>query len=292
MAIRIELELVRTLAEKPGSLASAAAESPGFAMYWRNLGRDFGQAVAELSAPGFDSRLTAALAANSDGKNCLAALSRLSGASIEQQVSRHLPDDGAIDAWVEFIPGGDSPLVTEGNAVAVNIFALELRGNKLFVGDFPLLSLLANRIHRLCSAQLAALPAAANGALAVFLARMFQESCATLFFTVPVFGPMRTQWQEAELRREADVELLRRYLHGQERSAASAWELEEYFALQGSAALAAKYPLATWMCQVIEGAFGRPHLVGLLRRSTDFVRTFEEARVKFGLPEKYSLAVF
>lgn len=291
MSVCIDIELIKILSEQPDSLAPAA-ESPGFRLYWRNLGRDPSQAISELANPGLADRLAGLAMEGASGKSVLGALGRISGVSIEQQVTRHLPAGGMFEVNVEFVPGSDPPVIAEGNTVAVNFFALELRGNKLYVGDFPLLSLLANRIHRLCTARLAAprLELEAGGLLENFLARMLREGSATLFFTVPVSGPVYNLWQQAEKRREADVEMLRRYIHANEHGSALARELERHFALSGSAALAARYPLGTWMCQVVEGAFGRNFLVDLLSKSHGFVDAFEEARSKFGLPEKYSLA--
>lgn len=291
MSVRIDIELIRILSEQPDSLAPAA-ESPGFRLYWRNLGRDPSQAIVELAKPGLNDRLAALADEGASGKSVLGALGRISGVSIEQQLTRHLPGGATVDVSVEFVPGGDPPVIAEGSTVAVNFFALELRGNKLYVGNFPLLSLLANRIHRLCTARLAAprFDNEAGGILDNFLARMLWEGSATLFFTVPVSGPVYDLWQQAEKRREADVELLRRYIHANEHGPALARELEQHFALNGSAALAARYPLGTWMCQVVEGAFGRNSLVDLLSKAHGFVDAFEKARIKFGLPEKYSLA--
>lgn len=291
MSVCIDIELIKILSEQPDSLAPAT-ESPGFRLYWRNLGRDPSQAISELANPGLADRLAGLAMEGASGKSVLGALGRISGVSIEQQVTRHLPAGAMFEVNVEFVPGSDPPVIAEGNTVAVNFFALELRGNKLYVGDFPLLSLLANRIHRLCTARLAAprLELEAGGLLENFLARMLREGSATLFFTVPVSGPVYNLWQQAEKRREADVEMLRRYIHANEHGSALARELERHFALSGSAALAARYPLGTWMCQVVEGAFGRNFLVDLLSKSHGFVDAFEEARSKFGLPEKYSLA--
>lgn len=291
MSVRIDIKLIKILTEQPDSMVQAA-ESPGFRLYWRNLGRDPSQAISELAKPGLEGRLKALAEEGVNGKSVLGALGRISGASIEQQVTRHLPAGAMFEVNVEFVPGGDQPVIAEGTTVAVNFFSLELRGNKLFVGDFPLLSLLANRIHQLCTARLVApqLEDAAGGALENFLARMFREGSATLFFTVPVSGPVYNLWQQAEKRREADVQLLRRYIHAKENGAALARELEHSLALTGSASLAARYPLGTWMCQVVEGAFGRNYLVDSLRHAYGIVDAFEEARSKFGLPEKYSLA--
>ena len=287
LTIRIDIELLKKLIEQPDSLAKAA-DSPGFKLYWLSLGRGHNQAIAELQ--GQNARIAALAQEDANGKSILSTLGRISGSSIEQQVIRHLPAGITADATVEFVPGGDLPLVAEGNLMAVNFFAIEQRNNKLFVGDFPLLSFLANRIHQLLTAKLALPLIGAGGAFENFLCRMLREGSATLFFTLPVSGPVFSLWQQAEKRREEEVQLLRRSLHAQDRNSALVRELEFSLSLPGSAALAARYPLGAWMCQVIEGAFGRDHLVALLQRPQDFVADFEQARTKFGLPDKYSLA--
>lgn len=288
MSVRIDIELVKTLTEQPDSLAPAV-DSPGFRLYWRKLGFDPNEALAELAKPEVVTKLMA-LEDEVQGRSVLGALGRISGASIEQQVVRHVPDGAAVDSCVEFVPGGRLALVAEGNTVAVNLFAMELHGNKLYIGDFPLLSILANRVHFLASERFAplGLENASAAPLAVFLGRMLRESCATLFFTVPVSGSTYNLWQQAEKRREADVDLLRRYIHGGQRDA-GLQELEQHFSLGASAASVARYPLGTWMCQVIEGAFGRNHLVNLMLQPQNFINTFEEARIKFGLPDKFSM---
>ncbi len=291
MSVRIDIELVKTLTEQPDSLAPAV-DNPGFRLYWRKLGLDSNQALTELTKPEVKTKLMA-LADEVQGKSVLGSLGRISGASIEQQVTRHIPGGGIIDATVQFVPGAKLPLVAEGNTVAVNLFALELHGNKLYIGDFPLLSILANRVHLLASERLSPLGLENTNAtpLAVFLVRMLRESCATLFFTVPVSGATYNLWQQAEKRREEDVGFLRRYLHNGERGL-GLQELEQHFSLGPSAAFVARYPLGTWMCQVIEGAFGRSYLVNLMQQTHNFVNAFEEARVKFGLPDKYSMVIF
>lgn len=288
MSVRIDIELVKTLTEQPDSLAPAV-DNPGFRLYWRKLGLDSNQAVTELTKPEVKTKLMA-LAEEVQGRSVAGALGRISGASIEQQVTRHIPGGGIVDANVQFIPGGKLPLVAEGNTVAVNLFALELHGNKIYIGDFPLLSILANRVHLLASERLSpfGLEDTNTAPLAVFLVRMLRESTATLFFTVPFSGQIYNLWQQAEKRREEDVALLRRYLHGGE-SGPSLQELEQRFSLGSSAAFVSKYPLGTWMCQVIEGAFGRNYLVNLMQQTHNFVNAFEEARIKFGLPDKYSM---
>ena len=286
MTVRIDIELLKKLIEQPDSLAKAA-DSPGFHLYWLSLGRDPNQAIAELQ--GRHVRIAALAQEDTSGKSMLGALGRISGASIEQQVVRHLSGGITTEVTVEFVPGGELPLIAEGNLVAVNFFAIEQRGNKLFMGDFPLLSILANRIHQLCSAKLA-LPRLGDGALENFLFRMLREGSATLFFTLPVAGPVFSLWQQAEKRREEEVQLLRQSIHAQDRNPALIRELENSISLPGSAALAARYPLGAWMCQVIEGAYGRAHLVALLQHPQDFVADFEQARIKFGLPDKYNLA--
>ncbi|HOC07225.1 MAG TPA: hypothetical protein PKN71_07930 [Bacillota bacterium] len=287
MSVRIDIELVKTLTAQPDSLAPAA-DSPGFRLYWRKTGLDPNEALTELATPEIKARLLA-LEEEVQGRSVLGALGRISGTSIEQQVTRHIPDGGAVDSCVEFIPGGKLPFVAEGNTVAVNLFAMELHGNKLYIGDFPLISILANRVHLLASEKFVpGLDNASASPLAVFLVRMLRESCATLFFTVPVSGNIYNLWQQAEKRREEDVELLRKYIQGGKR-AADPQELEQHFSLGASAALVARYPLGTWMCQVIEGAFGRNYLVNLLPQAHNFINAFEEARIKFGLPDKFSM---
>ncbi|MGI6363020.1 MAG: DUF5700 domain-containing putative Zn-dependent protease [Bacillota bacterium] len=287
MSVCIDIALVKILTAQPDSLA-AAADSPGFRLYWRKAGLDPNEALTELATPEVKARLLA-LKEEVQGRSVLGALGRISGASIEQQVARHIPAGGVVDSCVEFVPGGRLPLVAEGNTVAVNLFALELQGNKLYIGDFPLLSILANRVHCLASEKLVpGLDTANVSPLTVFLVRMLRESCATLFFTVPVSGSIYNLWQQAEKRRDEDVELLCKYIQGGKR-AADLQELEQHFSLGVNAALVARYPLGTWMCQVIEGAFGRSYLVNLLPQAHNFLTAFEEARIKFGLPDKFSM---
>lgn len=290
MTVIIDLELLKALGKQTESTAKAA-ESPGFSMYWRSLGRDPAQAVADLFTSGLADRLAAVAAEGADGRSTLNALGRISGVSIAQQVKRHLPSGTMGEIKVEFIPGGDLPVYAQGNVLAVNVFALSLRGNKLYIGDYPFLSFLANRVHRLCTAGLGVRsPADNTDSLTTFLSGLLREGCATLFFTVPYSGPVFQQWQQAEGQREAQVKSLRRLILTPEPSPALVAELAQNFALTGEAALAARYPLGTWLCQVIEGAFSRSFLVELLLRAHFFCRAYEEARVKFGLPDKYSLA--
>lgn len=289
MAIIIDFEPVKLLITQPETY-SQTAENPGFKLYWRTLGRDPVQSAAEV--PGTDAAKRAA----SMEKDVLLALGRISGVSIEQLIIRHLPGNPSVNCRVIFVPGADLTLAAQDDILAVNVFALEMRGTKLFLGDFPLLSLLANRIHQLCSEKLAPVLPANSSARAVgnVLHSFLKEGSATLFFTMPVSGPVYSLWQKCEQQRDLDIEMLRNFLGaagGDKAPSALTREMDQAFALTGAAALAARYPLGTWMCQVIESAFGRPRLVALLEHPEDFVNVFEQARNKFGLPEKYCLAV-
>lgn len=291
MGVHIDIEPVKTLISQPEAF-SQVADNPGFRLYWQSQGRNPSEAALALTMA--DSSKAAALdQENPEGRSILNSLGRISGASVEQQVARHLPGEIG-DYWVSFVPGNDAPLAAEGNTVAINVFALEQRQNKLFLGDFPLLSLLANRVHRLGTQTLSpSVPGTTcSQVLSNFLGKLLQEGSATLFFTMPVSGPVYQLWEKAEAKRDAQVEMLRNYLHvkeGDMAPSALARELEQAFALPGNASLAAKYPLGTWLCQVIEGAFGRSHLLTLYQQPREFLPTFERARSKFGLAEKYSL---
>lgn len=285
MSVNVHTEMLQELTEKPETLA-AFAGCPGFQLYWRSLGQE--EAVNHLRERGLADKLAALAGEGPGGKSIIGALGRISGASIEQQVLRHLPAGGKIDVRLDFIPGGTAPLCAEGGLLAVNAFALKLQANKLYIGGFPLLSLLANRVHRLSTDRLfSKVPEGSSPLPHRFLDRLLQEGCATLFFTVPITGPVSSLWQQATDRREAEAGLLRRFLTGGEGTGDE--ELERHFSLTGDAALGAKYPLGTWMCTVIEGAFGRDFLVDLLHKPREFLPAFERARVKFSLPDKYSL---
>ncbi len=291
MGIHIDVEPVKTLITQRESY-SQIAENPGFKLYWQSQGRGPGEVALALAVDDH-SRAAALDQDRPDGKSILNSLGRISGASLEQQVARHLPT-AVADFQVTFVPGGDAPLVAEGNIVAVNVFALEQKLNKLFLGDFPLLSLLANRIHRLATQSLS--PAiqgtTCSRVVSNFLGKLLREGSATLFFTMPVSGSVYQEWSRAEAQRDAQVDMLRNYLQvldGDMAPLALARELEQTFALPGNAGLAARYPLGTWLCQVIEGAFGRSQLLDMFQQPQDFLPTFEKARSKFGLTEKYSL---
>lgn len=294
MAILIDLEPVKSLIAQPDTYAQVA-DNPGFSLYWRSMGRDPNQVAAGLAGTDAADRAAALDEAGQEAKSLLGCLARISGVSIEQLVLRHLPGDPFVDAQVVFVPGGDLVLAAEGNTVVINVFALEQQGNKLFLGEFPLLSLLANRIHQLYTKSLAPEQPVSSCAAAIrnFLLQLLRVGSATLFFTLPVSGSVYKFWQQAEQRRDGDVQLLRHYLRlagGEDKSPlVLIREMEQAFGLSGTAALAAKYPLGTWMCQVIEGAFGRSYLVDLLLNPADFLEVFEQARRKFGLADKYSL---
>jgi len=295
MAILIDIDPVKTLITSPDAYPQVA-ENQGFKLYWSSAGRDPVQVATGLSGTN-----TANLAADLDkagleGKSMLTTLGRVSGVSIEQQILRHLPGNPFVDAQVVFVPGEDLPFSAGGSTVAINVFALEQRGNKLFLGDCPLLSFLANRIHQLCTNKIAPEQTLTSCSTAVsnFLLNLLKEGSATLFFTMPVFGTVFQLWEKAEGQRDTDLQLLRQYLRvkeGDKAPLALARELEQSFGLTGEAAFTAKYPLGTWMCQVIESAFGRARLVELFQHPGEFLGIFEEARMKFGLAEKYSLEV-
>lgn len=289
MSVILDIKLAQKLVAQPDSL-NQAAESSGFCLYWSHLGYSPDQAIAELRKSQ-ELELAEWGGQEPRGKTPLGALSRLSGNSIKQEVSRHLPLNAMPEIVVEFVPGNVMPLVAEGNIVAVNIFSLQLVLNKLQVQGIPLLSLLTNRIHRLATENLLAKqPGDTGNSYNDFIAEMFREGCATLFFTVPTTGPVYDQWQRAEERREDEFALLRRCIRAADTGLLVA-ELRRSLALTGDAVLAARYPLATWMCRVVEGAFSRSFLVDLLLRPHYFLKAFEEARIKFGLPNKYSIAV-
>lgn len=288
MAIHIDLEPVKSLYAQSDSYAHLA-ENPGYKLYWRTAGRDPLEAAEDIPDLGLSSQAAAV------EQGVLSPLGRISGASLEQQVARHLPDNFDIDVRVVFVPGDKLAFAAEGYTIAVNVFSLELKGNKLFLNDVHLLSLLANRIHQLCTEKLiSSLPANSNAKVIENLFINFlREGSATLFFTMPVSGPVYNLWQKAEQQRDVEIEKLRHILQsggGDKVPPALARELEQTFALGGNAELTANYPLGTWMCQVIESAFGRQHLVDLLQHAEDFLKVFEQARTKFGLPEKYNLA--
>lgn len=289
MAIHIDLEPVKTLYAQSDTYVHLA-ENPGYKLYWRAVGRDPLEAAEEIPNLGSSSQAAAV------EQGVLSPLGRISGASLEQQVARHLPDNFDIDVRVVFVPGDKLAFVAEGYTIAVNVFSLEPKGNKLFLNDVHLLSLLANRIHQLCTEKLVSSLQANSNAKVIenLFVNFLREGSATLFFTMPVSGPIYSLWQKGEQQRDAEIEKLRRYLQsggGDKVPPALARELEQTFALGGNAELTAKYPLGTWMCQVIESAFGRQHLVDLLQHAEDFLKVFEQARTKFGLPEKYNLAV-
>lgn len=295
VAIHIDIDPVKTLITEPDAYSQVVANS-GFQLYWRKQGRDPVQAAMAFSMGEGVGRAAALDQSGPDKKSVFNSIGRISGASIEQQVMRHLPGSFAMDITITFLPGGDLPLAAQGQDLAVNVFALEQRLGKLFLADFPLLSLLANRAHRLCT--LAHFPdtpgTTCAKALSNFIGNMLKEGCATLFFTMPVAGTVYEGWQQAETRRDSEIQLLRRLLQVKEGDMAPqalAKEMERSLSLTGSAELAAKYPLGTWMCQVIESAFGRSRLVELLQQPDDFINTFEQARNKFGLADKYSVEV-
>lgn len=294
MGIIIDIEPVKALMAQPSNY-SQIAENPGFKLYWHNQGRSPAEVAAALVVADPSGR-EVLNQETPNKKSVINALSRISGASIEQQVTRHLPWEKEIDARISFVPGGDAPLVTQGNIVAVNVYSLEQRLNKLFLGGFPLLSLLANRVHRLNTESGTAVrpEATCSQVRNVFLANLLREGSATLFFTIPVSGPLYQSWEQAGGQRDAQVDRLRHFIKihdGSMPPQALAREMEQSFALGGDASLAAKYPLGTWMCQVIESAFSRSHLVNLLQQPDGFLAAFEQARIKFGLAEKYRLGV-
>lgn len=293
MGIHVDVEPVKTLISQRDTYSQMAV-NPGFKLYWQSQGRD-PEGVAVAMAMDDPSRAATLDQSSADGKSILNGLSRISGVSLEQQVARNFPTQLG-DIQVTFVPGGDAPLVAEGNIVAVNVFALEQRLNKLFLGDFPLLSLLANRIHRLSTQSLSPVVqgTTCSRVLSNFLGKLLREGSATLFFTMPVSGFVYQEWAKAEGQRDAQVAELRHLLQakdGEMAPLALAGELEQAFALSGNASLAARYPLGTWLCQVIEGAFSRSRLLNLFQQPADFLTTFEHARSKFGLTDKYSLGV-
>ena len=293
MAILIDVGPVKSLVNSPDTYPEVAGNL-GFSLYWRSQGRDPVQVAAGMAATNTANRAAALDVSGPENKGILNSLGRLSGVSIEQQLLRHLPGDPFIDTRVVFVPGSDLVMAADGNTLAINVFALEQRGNKVFLGDVPLLSFVANRVHQLCTHILASPQPAISCSMALgnFMRDLLREGSATLFFTMPVSGQVYNLWQDAEKRRETDISLLRQYLQtreGEKSPMVLTREMEETFGLKGPAALVAKFPLGTWMCQVIESAFGRSHLVSLLQQPQDFLKVFEQARNKFGLAEKFSL---
>jgi len=291
MPIKIDIEPIQSLIAQPESYLQVS-ENPGFSLYWRQQGRNPEQVATELASTGGD-RVAVLKQPGPSKKTVLDGLNRISGVSLEQQVLRHLPEGSFVQTQVVFLPGADAPLVDQGTTVAVNAFALEQRGTKLFIGDFPLLSLLANRVHQLCTKALVPVVPPSTSAVAVksLLHSFLLQGSATLFFTMPVSGPVYNLWQQAGKSRDSAIEKLRRYLQADDGDSPLALlrQMEDDFSLKGKAALGAKYPLATWMCQVIESAHNRSHLVQLFQQPSNFLATYEQARKKFGLPEKYSL---
>lgn len=289
MAIHIDLEPVKSLFSDSDSY-SQIADNPGFMLYWRSRGYDPQQVAANLS-----EHSPASQAAALD-QGILGPLGRISGVSIEQLVSRHLPGSPPVNAEVVFVPGDELPIATGNNTIAINVYSLEPRGNKLYLNGVHLLSLLANRVHQLCTEKLMpALPVNSNsGVINNVICKFLREGSATLFFTMPVSGPIYDLWHKAEQRRDVEIDQLRQYLRGEMDEnvpAALSKKIEGHFGLSGMGEVSARYPLATYMCQVIESAFGRPRLIDLLQHADEFLTVFEQARKKFGLSEKYSLEV-
>lgn len=284
MAIHIDIEPVKNFILGPEGSPSLV-ENPGFSLYWRSQGKDPFQAAMEV----------ASYRQRGEMQSLLTSLGRISGVSIEQKLLRHLPEGFFVDNRVTFVPGNSRIIVSDANNLVINLFSIEQRGTKNYIGDFPLLSVLANCIHQICTAAIMPEVKASSftGIRDNFLKRMLRQGSATLFFTTPVAGVVYELWQEAERRREADIKALRAYLHNAEGSPVTVErELEQRFGLNEPSSIVARYPLGTWMCQVIESAFGRGRLVELLQTPKEFISLFEQARQKFGLPEKYSLGDF
>lgn len=285
MSIQIDFQTVKLLLAEAVADVDQLAGNPGFSFYWRNEKVEPREAAAVLLKQQANFPGSAQLAAARDRfaeqpSTILQSLGRISGASLSQNLSRHLPAGVEVTADVYFVPGGSQPLHYGEGQLAVNLFALEQRANKLHLGEFHLLSVLAHYIHRIATGRLNA----GAGGMAGLMNKLLRIGAATLFFTLPTAGPVRDQWDEADEQGAESFALLRRALTGRGDPA----QVERSLTLPKPASLAAPYPLATYMCQVIEGAFGRARLVELLQ-SGDFVQVYEQARAKFGLPDKYSL---
>ncbi len=286
MAIHVDSQAVKMMLNREGADYNQLAETPGFSHYWRTEGvepRDAAVAVLgeEASFAGY-KRLTSDLESfSAQSFNIPQALGRISGSSLQQNLVRHLPADLEAQGDVYFIPGGQRPLAVEAGMLIINVFALEVRGTKLYLGEFHLLSVLAHYLHRMATGQFSL--TVQN--ISDMMTKMMYVGAATLFFTSPTSGPVRNQWDEAEKKTTEHFAALRRALA----SGGNPGHLESMLGLPAPASLAAPYPLATYMCKVIDGAFGRARLVSLLGEG-NFVSVYEEARVKYSLSEQYSLA--
>lgn len=285
MAIQIDTQAVKLMVNKEGADHAQLTENPGFSHYWRKEGaepRDVGAAVLgeETSFAGHNRLVSDLEAFAAQPLNIAQSLGRISGASLRQNLVRHLPAGVEPRGDIYFIPGGQQPLIVADGMLIVNAFALEVRGTKLYIGEFHLLSVLAHYLHRMATGQFSL----QIQNLSDMVTKMMYIGAATLFFTSPTGGPVRAQWDEAEKETTENFALLRNALA----SGRDPGQVETALGLPSPASLAAPYPLATYMCKVIDGAFGRARLVSLLGGG-DFVSVYEEARVKYSLSEQYSL---
>ncbi|MTI94383.1 MAG: hypothetical protein FH749_02690 [Firmicutes bacterium] len=296
MSIIIELGSVKSLTEpRPADFTS----NQGFNIYWQQAGinpDEVARAISDGNSAGFEGarELAASVttaAQDAGWSDILNILGRVSSVSLEQLLIRHLPEQVETDAEVFFVPGACRPVVFQGKQLAINVFSLEQRKRKLFVEDTPLLSLLCHFVHRICTQKFA--KQAGNSreqVVSSFLSKLFLEGAATLFFTLPTSGVVSQQWAAAEKRREHDFAKLREKCKDESSNPEQLRaDLERQFALTAASALTARYPIGTYMCQVIESAFGRNHLVQLLSQPSRFAEEYEQARKKFALPDKYSL---
>lgn len=284
MTIQIDLETIKLMLA-PGTDVDQLLSNPGFSFYWRREGVEPRDAAAVLlkqegSFPGSEQLGAARDRFAEQPSTIVHSLGRISGASLRQNLNRHLPAGTDASCEVYFVPGAGQPLHSGEGKLAIDLFSLKQKAKKLHLGEFPLLSVLAHYIHRLETDRLSV---AASG-MAGLMQDMLRVGAATLFFTLPTAGPVREQWEEADMKSDENFALLRRALAGR----SDPLQVKNRLTLSEPAALAAPYPLATYMCQVIEGAFGRARLVQLLAGG-DFVSLYEQARIKFGLAEKYNL---
>jgi len=285
MAIQVDSQAVKLMLNKEGADYGQLTENPGFSHYWRTEGvepRDAAAAVLgeEVSFAGYNRLASDMASFSAQPFNVPQGLGRVSGASLQQNLARHLPAGLEARGDVYFIPGGQRPLTVANGKLIINVFALDVRGTKLYLGEFHLLSVLAHYLHRMATGQFSLL---VQG-MPDMMTKMMYVGAATLFFTSPTSGPVRNQWDEAEKKTAEHFALLRKALVG----GGDPGQLESLLGLPAPAGLAAPYPLATYMCKVIDGAFGRARLVSMLHGG-NFASVYEDARVKYALSPQYSL---
>jgi hypothetical protein len=286
VAIRLDFSSLKAITQ--GETFNNLANNPALGLYWQadwervalylcgDKGTDFTEAAL------LDKKIRS-FVANPACPDIFQALGRVSGVSIEQLVLRHLPEGAFVDVQVALIPGALKPLMRTDKLLVLNGLDLDMVNKKLHFHGVHLLSFLANRVHRMISEEMSPRGTAQDVALAEF----FLDGAATLFFSLPGQTEAGAAWLRAEEEREHQFGLLKELLTS--RDGGTIKIRLAALALEGPGTLAAKYPLATYICQVIEGAFGRARLVELLATPAKILQVYEEARQKFSLPERYSV---